>query len=146
MKEKNEIIFTGEESKELDNSIERYLELKKTKDEADKAMTKILSSWEEMIGVSPDEPKTGSVNLVGADKKVKVEFKMTKSINRDFAIKECEKNNLNILDLFNVKLDYPKQGNLDVIEHWNEKDKGIALSIIESATTTKRTKSGVVIK
>ncbi len=140
-----EVIVT--DGKELDSLIADYLEAKAKKDEADAEMTRLLRVFEKIAGsTDPEEPREGSVDLKGGVKTLRVKFKMTKSIDKDKAVGLCEEFGYNILDVFNVRPEYPTQKILERMNYWNEEDRNKALSIIESATTTKRAKSSVEIK
>ncbi len=145
---KNEIKSIVVAGDELDKLIEEYLKEKAKKDEADKNMTNILRTFEKMAGnEDPEAPvEEGSLDLKGGEKTVRLKFKMSKSIDKNEALKLCAECGFNVEDVFNVRPEYPTEKILDRMNYWNEEDRDKALAIIEKVTTTKRAKTSVEVK
>lgn len=140
-----EIVVAGDE---LDNLIREYSSEKAKKEQAEKNMLTILREFEKIAGVEdPEMPiEPGKIDLRGAEEKVRIEFKMSRSIDKDMAFKLCDEAKFDPRDIFNVKPEYPTQKILDRMNYWNEEDKEKAMGIIQAVTTTKRAKTSVEVK
>lgn len=116
-----------------------YEEAKRIKDEADGRMTALLHDIEEYTGINKDTDYEGKKRLLSGKMQITVEYKLTRSVQKDKALALCSEKGLNPLDVFNVKLDYPTKGLL-------EKMPGVGRDIVYEATTIKRAKSALDIK
>lgn len=140
-----EIVVAGNE---LDDLIREYKEEKAKKELAEKNMLSLLRIFEKMAGVDdpemPVEPK--KVDLKGSEGKIRIEFKMGKTIDKDMAFKLCDEAGYDLRDIFNIRPEYPTQKILEKMKYWNSEDRKKAMAIIQAVTTTKRAKSSVEVK
>lgn len=140
-----EIVVAGNE---LDDLIREYKEEKAKNELAEKNMLSLLRIFEKMAGVDdpemPVEPK--KVDLKGSEGKIRIEFKMGKTIDKDMAFKLCDEAGYDLRDIFNIRPEYPTQKILEKMKYWNSEDRKKAMAIIQAVTTTKRAKSSVEVK
>lgn len=140
-----EIVVAGNE---LDDLIREYKEEKAKKETAEKNMLSLLRIFEKMAGVDdpemPVEPK--KVDLKGSEGKIRIEFKMGKTIDKDMAFKLCDEAGYDLRDIFTIRPEYPTQKILEKMKYWNSEDRKKAMAIIQAVTTTKRAKSSVEVK
>lgn len=140
-----EIVVAGNE---LDDLIREYKEEKAKKETAEKNMLSLLRIFEKMAGVDdpemPVEPK--KVDLKGSEGKIRIEFKMGKTIDKDMAFKLCDEAGYDLRDIFTIRPEYPTQKILEKMDYWDDEDREKALAIIQAVTTTKRAKSSVEVK
>lgn len=140
-----EIVVAGNE---LDDLIREYKEENAKKELAEKNMLSLLRIFEKMAGVDdpemPVEPK--KVDLKGSEGKIRIEFKMGKTIDKDMAFKLCDEAGYDLRDIFNIRPEYPTQKILEKMKYWNSEDRKKAMAIIQAVTTTKRAKSSVEVK
>ena len=148
MPKKNEIPEIVVAGNELDDLIREYKEEKAKKEQAEKNMLFLLRTFEKMAGVDdPEMPvEPGKIDLRGSEGKVRIEFKMSRSIDKDMAFKLCDEAGYDLRDIFNMKPEYPTQKILDRMNYWNEEDRNKAMKIIQAVTTTKRAKTSVEVK
>lgn len=136
---KNEIDTIEMKDEKLEQLAAEYAEAKRIKDEADGRMTAILHEIEEYTGVNKDTDYEGKKRILSGSMQITVEYKLTRSVQKDKALALCTKKGLNPLDVFNVKFDYPTKGLL-------EKMSADGKDIVYEATTIKRAKSALEIK
>ena len=125
--------------------VSAYQKKKDEKDAIQKEIDVLFSKIEKYTGIDSEAPKDDTLELHSGNTTVNVEFKMNYTVDREKALKLCEKKGLDPWEIFNIKVEYPTKTQQGTFNYAEEEVRNDIHKILAESSTSKRGKSQLKI-